>query len=127
MTVTSLESSAALLSSVGPAPTGQAGLEAQQRLLERKLSDCVNCDSARTPEGKAEIEAITAKLTEVKEKLKVTSDANGAGDSSRGRHLEPPTFSGGGALAAALETPNRSDKPLVTRIGPEGGYIDTHA
>ena len=46
-------------------PTGMttAGIEAQIARYQKELSDCVNCASANTPEGKAKIEAISSKIS----------------------------------------------------------------
>lgn len=51
-----------------------AGLEAQLTRYQKQLSECVNCASSRTAEGKAEIEAISARISEVRARIeKVTS------------------------------------------------------
>jgi hypothetical protein len=43
--------------------SGAAGLQAQLKRFEHELSDCVNCASSKTPEGKAAIEVIQDKIT----------------------------------------------------------------
>lgn len=44
------------------AGTSTAGIEAQLARYQKELSDCINCASAKTPEGKAAIEAATNKI-----------------------------------------------------------------
>lgn len=43
--------------------TTTAGIEAQIARYKKELSDCVNCESAKTTEGKAEIAAIASKIS----------------------------------------------------------------
>ena len=59
--------SAAYSSGVARIPA--AGLEAQLVRYQKELADCVNCDSAKTPEGKAQIETISNKISEVRARI----------------------------------------------------------
>lgn len=43
-----------------------ASLQAQLQRYKQQLSDCVHCASAKTPQGKAAIDAITARINQVK-------------------------------------------------------------
>lgn len=52
----------AALSSPGVATTPTSGLETQITRYQKQLSECVNCASAKTPEGKAAIETISNKI-----------------------------------------------------------------
>jgi hypothetical protein len=66
-----------------------AALQAQVQSYEKELSECVNCSSAKTPEGKANIDDISSKLSVVKTRLEqvtpppkeapVTTDTNRPG------------------------------------------------
>ncbi|MGJ9419109.1 hypothetical protein ACHAC9_15290 [Massilia sp. CMS3.1] len=49
--------------------SGAAGLQAQSKRFEHELSDCVNCASSKTPEGKAAIEVIQTMINTVKLRL----------------------------------------------------------
>ncbi|TCV87480.1 FlxA-like family protein [Sulfurirhabdus autotrophica] len=49
--------------------TASAGLEAQLARLQQELSDCVNCASAKTTEGKAKIQAVEAKINVIQARL----------------------------------------------------------
>ncbi len=51
-----------------PGPTPGV-LQAQLTKVEGQLRDCVNCDSARTPEGKAKIQALTNQAQSIRAKL----------------------------------------------------------
>jgi hypothetical protein len=44
-------------------------LQAQLQRYQQQLSDCVNCASAKTPQGKADIQAISARISEVKQSI----------------------------------------------------------
>lgn len=53
-----------------------AGLEAQLTRYQKELSDCVNCESSKTPEGKANILELQVKISSVKERIeKAKNDA----------------------------------------------------
>lgn len=58
--------------------TSSVGLRAKLDRYEKQLSDCVNCASAKTPEGKADIVAISAKIDEVKRTIAGTSNDAGS-------------------------------------------------
>lgn len=49
-----------------PSPTS---LQAQLQRYEKQLSDCVNCASAKTPQGKADIDTISARISQVQQRL----------------------------------------------------------
>jgi hypothetical protein len=52
-----------------------AGIEAQIVRYKKELSDCVNCASAKTPEGKAAIQAISTKISTAQARIeKITAD-----------------------------------------------------
>lgn len=55
----------------GSISTGAAavGLEAQLVRYQKLLSECVNCDSSKTAKGKADIQAISVKISEVRERI----------------------------------------------------------
>lgn len=57
-----------------PGPTalpgaGGGGLQAQLAQAERQLADCITCDTANTPSGKAKIQVLTARVQALKERL----------------------------------------------------------
>ena len=60
-----------MISSIGSSPTYDlnsiskptTGLDAQIARYKMELSDCVNCESAKTAKGKTKIQAISDKLT----------------------------------------------------------------
>jgi len=49
--------------------TPTAGLDAQLARYSKELSECVNCESAKTPEGKQAIEEVSNKISTVKARL----------------------------------------------------------
>ena len=55
------------------AAVSAAGLEAQLARLQKELSECVNCASANTTEGKAKIQAISDKISVVNARLDAVS------------------------------------------------------
>lgn len=46
-----------------------ASLQGQLQRFQQQLSDCVNCSSAKTPEGKADIEAIASKIGQIERRI----------------------------------------------------------
>ena len=53
----------------GVTRTPAAGLEAQLVRYQKELADCVNCESAKTPEGKERIQTISNKISEVRARI----------------------------------------------------------
>lgn len=53
----------------GAARPSPAGLQAQLQRFQQQLSDCVNCASASTPQGKADIAAIAARISQVQKNI----------------------------------------------------------
>lgn len=58
----------------GGAPSATT-LQAQLQRYEKQLSECVNCASAKTPQGKADIQAISTRISQVKERIAQTENA----------------------------------------------------
>lgn len=66
-----------MISTIGPSSlasttaggTSAAGIEAQIARYQKELSDCVNCDSANTREGKEKIQTISDKISSAKARL----------------------------------------------------------
>lgn len=59
----------AAISSPGVVATPTSGLEAQITRYQKQLSECVNCESAKTPEGKVAIETISNKIDSAKARI----------------------------------------------------------
>jgi hypothetical protein len=62
------------LSSAAGSGTSTAGLEAQLARCQKDLSEHVNCNSAKTPEGKAAIEALSNRINSVKTRIEEISN-----------------------------------------------------
>ena len=45
------------------------GLEARLERYQKELADCVNCDSAKTLEGKQKIQDVSGKISEIKARI----------------------------------------------------------
>lgn len=56
------------------APTATAVLTAQLGRYQKELSECINCASAKTPEGKSNIEAIEIRISDIKARLEQASN-----------------------------------------------------
>lgn len=66
-----------LAASTATSPT--SGLEAQIVRYQKELSDCVNCDSANTAQGKETIQAISNKISAARariEEIQLTQSIN---------------------------------------------------
>lgn len=50
-----------------------AGLQAQLDRYQKELSDCVNCDSAKTREGKENIQDVSGKIGEIKARIEAAT------------------------------------------------------
>lgn len=71
--------------------SGAAALEAQLTRYQKQLSDCVNCDSAKTPEGKAAIADLSSKISEVKARIDQSAPAKPAADISANQPAAAPS------------------------------------
>lgn len=74
MSSTIAPGSAATARATTSAQPSQASLRAQLQRFEQQLSDCVNCASANTPRGKADIAAIAARISQVQQRLAQAAD-----------------------------------------------------
>lgn len=63
----------------GAGKPSPVALQAQLQRFQQQLSDCVNCASAATPKGKADIEAIAARIAQVQQRIAQTGGADQAG------------------------------------------------
>ena len=70
----------ALSPSPSRSPAAKASLEAQLAQYQRQLSECINCDSAKTLEGKNQIQAISSKIAAIRDSIAQTDQP--AGNSS---------------------------------------------
>jgi len=94
----------AAASAYGGGRLSPASLQAQLQRFEQQLSDCVNCASAKTPRGKADIQAIAVRISQVRERI---AEADGA-RAAPGAGVEP-----------ARSAPSAG--------APQGGIIDVFA
>ncbi len=102
-------SSAAYGGSVATTPT--AGLEAQLARYQKELSDCVNCDSAKTPEGKEQIQTISNKISAVRARIDEIDTAKPA--------VQPTASSRGTAIhAGTAKEPVLPDVENKTNAAP---------
>jgi hypothetical protein len=90
-------------------------LDAQLRTYRAQLADWVTCPSAKTPEGKAKIEQISAKLNSVKSEIKKSDGTSPS------------------ATTAPQTMPNDSTRPAdgggdyLTAPSQVGANVDTYA
>ena len=79
-------------------PTGGkvtiASLDAQMQRYQRQLSDCVYCQSAKTPEGKAAIDKVNEKISMVKTQMEAAEEQRFTKEKSRGGSAQTPTTGG---------------------------------
>lgn len=75
----------------GGATPSATSLQAQLERFQKQLSDCVNCASAKTPQGKADIEAISARISQIEQRIAQTQQHRGSADAnSQGGSATPP-------------------------------------
>jgi hypothetical protein len=97
-TTTALGASATPSTAYGGGGPSAASLQAQLQRYQQQLSDCVNCASAKTPQGKADIQAISARISEVKQTIAQADQApanpanaaNAAAPASSSAQASPP-------------------------------------
>ena len=114
----------------GPSGFGKstAGFEVQLAHYEIQLSDWINCPSCKTPEGKAKIAEISAKISDIRQRMK----------SAEIQRQNAPTklTAAGTNIVQRAETPvaftnaqvaDRSNSPTVLQTGSIGGRLDAFA
>ena len=62
--------------SISSGPAKAAGLEYQLLRYQKQLSECVNCASAKTAQGKATIEAISGKISSIRLRIDAVASSN---------------------------------------------------
>ena len=77
----------------GGAPSA-ASLQAQLQRYQKQLSDCVNCASAKTPQGKADIEAISARISQVQQRIAQAENSCGNSPNASQPTAAPPASAG---------------------------------
>jgi FlxA-like protein len=113
-----------MVSAVGaPALPGQVGgsssiasLQAQLDRYQKQLSDCVNCDTANTREGKQTIQYLSNRISEIKARIEKAAAEKSAPTSAleTGKH---------GTIGATAATSSQSDF-AITNLGTR---LDAHA
>ena len=66
------------------------GLDAQLARYQKQLSECVNCTSAKTPEGKHEIDDLYGKIHSIKAKLEDARGSAPVREASQAEQATPP-------------------------------------
>jgi hypothetical protein len=61
----------------GGAPSA-VSLQAQLQRYQKQLSECVNCASAKTLQGKSDIQAIAARISQIEQRIAQAVNAGGA-------------------------------------------------
>lgn len=75
-----------------PFPSKPAGLDVQLAQLQGQLADCVNCASARTPEGKAKIQEISLKIQSIKARMEAMAAARNPGPPAQAPVRNAPDY-----------------------------------
>lgn len=103
-----------------------AGIQAQIDQLEHQLSDCVNCASAKSPEGKAQIDDISSKLANARQRLDHLSthrpDSTPATSSAPGPDNGTNAVSSSSHPSVAATT---EAQPVRDRLSNVGTIVDT--
>ena len=95
-----------------------ATLLAQLQRLQQQLAECTNCASAKTPQGKAAIDAVRGKISQVEQRIAHSDQA-----SERRKAL----LSAGKTEPAASVASSSGTVPQATKLSPLGQKIDLFA
>jgi hypothetical protein len=117
-------------SSVSSTVAPTAALEAKIARDKKELSNCINCESAKTKQGQADIQALSNKISIAEARLKEIKDSNAGHQPAA---LGPPSTAsnstpGSNAVALIQESTSISnDEPasaLNTFDLTKGGFVD---
>lgn len=81
-----------------------AGLEAQLARYQRELSNCVNCDTANTREGRETIQALSNKINALKSRIEAIANTK---------------------VGIQSATPNADDRRINNAIAPDKTSADS--
>jgi len=88
---------------VGSGPSA-AGLQAQLDRYQKQLSDCVNCSSANTLEGRKAIQDLSGQISEVKARIEqITSTKSNAQPAAPSARISTDIAANKDALASGLQ------------------------
>jgi len=128
-----------MVSAVGSSPASSAtpttgsstaGIEAQIVRYKKELSDCVNCASSKTPEGKAAIQAISTKISTAQariEKINADKPASQPAASNTASADKTPANTYAAASAAASKTSVESVSASTSSGSTTGRLVDVFA
>ena len=109
----------------GMAVRSSAALQAQLAQYQKQLSDCVNCGSSSTSEGKAQIQALNTRIQALQAQLGDIASAKAAQQASRvsqvpaaGAAADAGTQSGSSGAGSG----SNGDRP-----SPPGRLLDVYA
>jgi hypothetical protein len=89
--------------SSGAGKASPVALQAQLQRFQQQLSDCVNCASADTAQGKSDIQAIAARITELRQRIaQVDGAVRPAGAPATGTSATGASATGTSATGASL-------------------------
>ena len=98
-------------------------LNAQLNRLKQQLADCVNCESAKTPEGKANIQKITLRVGETEARLNQFSQTDPRADNMHAKSTE----AGPGGRTQPLSNIPGADMSPDTKASTIGALVDVFA
>ena len=101
--------------------TSTGGMRAELARYEKALSDCVNCASAKTPEGQQEIQRLTSEISRLK--ARIEDATKGTGAQGRRASVDQPNVKSDG-LSARADLNLSSQAPRVGDDVTIGGRID---
>jgi hypothetical protein len=91
----------AMIQAVGSSPvlmqsnsTGSGALQAKLVQAQAKLSACINCATAKTPQGQAQIEALSIQVATLKAQIQAVQAKQGSSNPAP-TPITPPNFSAG--------------------------------
>jgi outer membrane murein-binding lipoprotein Lpp len=73
-----ISTTSAATSAYGGGAPSAVSLQAQLQRYQKQLSECVNCASAKTPQGKSDIQAISARISQIEQRMVQAANASSA-------------------------------------------------
>jgi len=118
---------AAGTSSTGSGATA-AGLQARLDRYQQELSDCVNCDSAKTPAGKQNIQAVSSKIADIKSRIEETTASKPATPPAAAQPATPAVSSASKDASASVAQGNAATTSAPgSATSTTGSRLDVYA
>ncbi len=124
--VAAIGSSANAGGTAGTSPV--SGIEARIALYQKQLAECVNCESAKTPEGKVNIQAISDRISAARARIEEVETTKRGGAAGLNNNADEKAIDAGHTQSSPVSASDFQAEPAPkTGVSSLGNRVDTFA